>query len=159
MVGHEYPFIHFMSVCVFPCIYWLGTIEISLLGSNDTQFQSNFGQVCGLVSLSIGCQSETYTSGPRLIRRSTPAHLRPRINSPFRTVVLGPLLGPTHHIPPPAREVAAAERPSARSQPRGHGTYRNHGIRHDKMERRCVFESRRLREGTSLGRRIQVCLG
>jgi hypothetical protein len=56
MVGHDYPFVHFMSVVTLPFVFWLSTIEISLLSSNDNKFQSSFGQVCPpLSSVALSC--------------------------------------------------------------------------------------------------------
>ena len=41
----HYPFLQFLSVIVIPTIYWIGIVEIGVLGSQDVVWSLTFGQV------------------------------------------------------------------------------------------------------------------
>jgi len=40
-----YPFLQFWSVVAVPTAYWIGIVEVGVLGSQDVTFSLTFGQV------------------------------------------------------------------------------------------------------------------
>ena len=41
----NYPFLQFLSVVLVPALYWVGTVELGVLDSQDNTFSLTFGQV------------------------------------------------------------------------------------------------------------------
>ena len=41
----HYPFLQFWSVIAVPTMYWIGIVEVGVLGSQDVMWSLTFGQV------------------------------------------------------------------------------------------------------------------
>ena len=45
----NYPFLWFWSIVAIPMTYWVGIIELGILGSQDNAFSLTFGQVSSVL--------------------------------------------------------------------------------------------------------------
>ena len=116
VVSH-YPFLQFLSVIVIPTIYWIGIVEVGVLGSQDVVWSLTFGQVSS-TSFQLACcwcdPNLFAPLGPRCVHGRTSNHRSEPLSSQAVALVHQLDLGSIHHSAPGSRN----------TRPRGDGNSR-----------------------------------
>jgi hypothetical protein len=73
-VSH-YPFLQFLSVIVIPTAYWIGIVEVGVLGSQDVAWSLTFGQVSYSIPVRLWRNPNlSVPPGPRCVHGRTSNH-------------------------------------------------------------------------------------